>query len=193
MTLKLIVGLGNPGPTYARNRHNIGFQLVDALAHAYAIGLTRRQSHARVGVGQIGGRQTLLAKPQTFMNLSGNAVSGLMHFYKATPADLLVAYDDLDLPLGKVRLRPAGGSGGHKGMKSIIERIGAEDFARLRIGIGRPNFGETVDYVLENFHADEAAEINRALDRAAQAAVVWVTEGIDAAMNRFNRAVEAEG
>jgi PTH1 family peptidyl-tRNA hydrolase len=193
MTLKFIVGLGNPGPTYARNRHNIGFQLVDALARANGLALSRRQGHARVGQGQIAGRQTLLAKPQTFMNLSGDAVSALMRFYKVTPADLLVAYDDLDLPLGKVRLRGAGGSGGHKGMKSIIERIGTEDFARLRIGIGRPAYGDAVDHVLQDFSAAEAGEIAVALDRAAQAAVVWLTEGIDAAMNRFNRAADAEG
>jgi len=193
MSMKLIVGLGNPGPAYARNRHNVGFQLVESLAQEYGLRFARRQLRAQVAGGTIAGRQVLLAKPLTFMNLSGNAVRALMHFYQLTPADLLVAYDDLDLPLGRIRLRPEGGSGGHKGMRSIIEQLGVEQFARLRIGIGRPAHGDAVDYVLQDFTADEAAEIRRAIALASQATVVWLQEGIEAAMNRFNRAVEAEG
>ena len=193
MSLKLIVGLGNPGPVYSHNRHNIGFQLVEALAQANRLVFSRRQFNALVTSGQIAGKRVMLAKPLTFMNLSGNSVSALLRFYKLTPADLLVGYDDLDLPLGRVRLRAGGGSGGHKGMRSIIERIGSEEFARVRIGIGRPPFGDAVDYVLQDFRPDEAIDIAQAIDRACMAATVWLTEGIDAAMNRFNCAGEAEG
>jgi len=193
MALKLVVGLGNPGPAYAHNRHNVGFCLVEALAREHGLTFARRQFRALVAGGTIARQAVLLAKPLTFMNLSGTAVGSLMRFYKLAPADLLVAYDDLDLPAGRVRLRPGGGSGGHKGMASIVERLGTEEFGRLRIGIGRPPFGDAVDYVLQDFSRDEAGEIERAIERACQATLVWLQEGIEAAMNRFNRAAEAEG
>jgi PTH1 family peptidyl-tRNA hydrolase len=192
MVTKLIVGLGNPGPVYARNRHNVGYRCVDALARAHGLSFARRQFRALVAGGPICGRPALLAKPLTFMNLSGNAVGALMRFYKLAPADLIVVYDDLDLPLGRVRLRAAGGSGGHKGMQSIIERLGTEEFARLRVGIGRPAFGDPVEYVLQNFGPDEEIEIGRALERAVKALEAWLSDGIEAAMNRFNRASELE-
>ena len=192
MVTKLIVGLGNPGPVYARNRHNVGYRCVDALARTHGLSFARRQFRALVAGGPICGRPALLAKPLTFMNLSGNAVGALMRFYKLAPADLIVVYDDLDLPLGRVRLRAAGGSGGHKGMQSIIERLGTEEFARLRVGIGRPAFGDPVEYVLQNFGPDEEIEIGRALERAVKALEAWLSDGIEAAMNRFNRASELE-
>jgi peptidyl-tRNA hydrolase, PTH1 family len=186
MGLKLIVGLGNPGPKYARNRHNVGFRLVDRLAQAHGLAFARQQFRALVAGGSAAGQRVLLAKPLTFMNLSGNAVGALVRFYKLLPQDLLVAYDDLDLPVGKIRLRSQGGSGGHKGMKSIIERLATEEFARLRIGIGRPTVGDPIDYVLQDFAEDEAAQVIEALDQAEETAMAWLSEGANAAMNRFN-------
>ena len=187
--LKLVVGLGNPGPNYAHNRHNVGFRLADRLATDNGLSFTRRQCHAQVASGNIAGRRVLLARPLTYMNLSGTSVAGLVRFYKVRPADVIVAYDDLDLPLGRIRLRAEGGSGGHNGVKSIIERLGTDQFARLRIGIGRPSAGEPADYVLDDFRGDEKPAIEAALDAAAQAVVVWLDDGIEAAMNRFNNFV----
>ena len=193
MSVRLIVGLGNPGSKYANNRHNVGYQFVESLAETYGLSFTRRQLHAQVADGHIAGQRVLVAKPLTFMNLSGNAVGSLMHFYKIQPADLIVIYDDLDLPLGRARLRPGGGSGGHKGMKSIIERIGAQEFARLRIGIGRPRSGEPADYVLKNFNEDERIELGRTFERAREALIVWMNGDVDQAMNSLNRPADFEG
>jgi len=190
--MKLIVGLGNPGAAYARNRHNVGFQLVEGLAKAHGLVFSRQQFRARVAAGRIAGHDVILAKPLTFMNLSGNAVGSLAHFFKLASADLIVAYDDLDLPLGRVRLRAGGGSGGHKGMKSIIERVGTDQFARLRIGIGRPTAGDPVDYVLENFSKDDSITMAETLEHGRQAILVWLDEGIDATMNQFNRVADGD-
>jgi len=185
--LTLIVGLGNPGREYAGNRHNAGFQCIDRLAEAHGLSFTRRQARARVARGEINGHRVLLVKPQTFMNASGEAVGQLARFYKIAPADMLVLYDDLDLPLDKIRLRPGGGSGGHRGMRSIIQHLGTEDFPRLRLGIGRPPGGmDPVDYVLSDFTADERADMELAFERAIAAIECFLDEGIDAAMNAFN-------
>jgi PTH1 family peptidyl-tRNA hydrolase len=185
--LTLIVGLGNPGREHVGNRHNAGFQCIDHLAEAHGMSFTRRQARARVAQGEIGGRRVLLVKPQTFMNVSGEAVGQLARFYKIAPADVLVLYDDLDLPLGTIRLRPDGGSGGHRGMRSIIQHLGTEDFPRLRLGIGRPpGQMDPVDYVLSDFTADERAEMELAFEQAITAVVCFLDEGIDAAMNAFN-------
>jgi len=192
MSLRLIVGLGNPGKKYADTRHNVGYQFVDSVAESQGLASARRQFHAQIIDGKIAGHRVLLAKPLTFMNLSGNAVGSLVHFYKLDPSDLLVIYDDLDLPLGKARLRPQGGSGGHKGMKSIIERLGTQEFARLRIGIGRPRSGEPVSYVLKSFSEDEKIEMDRTFARARDALIVWMNDGIDLAMNDLNRALGSE-
>ena len=193
MNLKLIVGLGNPGPKYARNRHNVGYQFVDSLAKAHDLAFARQQFHARVAAGRIAGQRVSLAKPLTFMNLSGKAVGALMRFYKLTPSDLLVVYDDLDLPLGKVRIRAGGGSGGHKGMKSIIERLGTHDFARLRIGIGRPPAGDPINYVLQNLSNEEMIDLERAFARSGEAVIVWLNDGIGVAMNQFNWMPDGKG
>ena len=193
MNLKLIVGLGNPGPKYTRNRHNVGYQFVDNLAKAHELAFTRQQFHAMIAAGKIAGQRVLLAKPLTFMNLSGRAVGALMRFYKLPPSDLLVIYDDLDLSMGRVRIRPGGGSGGHKGMKSIIERLGTGDFARVRIGIGRPQAGDPVNYVLQNLSNDEMIDLEQAFERAREAIIVWLDGGVDMAMNRFNQAPDREG
>ena len=183
---KLIVGLGNPGREYAGNRHNVGFQCLDRLAEAWGLSFSKRKHKALLAQGKIAGLKTTLAKPQTFMNLSGEAVERLARFYKLPPQGILVIYDDLDLPLGKIRLRPEGGSGGHRGMKSIIEHLGTGGFPRLRVGIGRPTHGDPVDYVLSDFAPDELMTIEETYERATSVVELWLAEGIVAAMNRYN-------
>ncbi|MBM4432334.1 MAG: aminoacyl-tRNA hydrolase, partial [Chloroflexi bacterium] len=184
--MKLIVGLGNPGPRYAQNRHNVGFQCLERIARGNGMAFGKVMFKAYVASGQIAGTKVLLAKPLTFMNLSGQAVRPLFRWYRVALQDLLVVYDDLDLATGRIRLRKKGGSGGHKGMASIIEALGSQDFARLRIGIGRPVHGEPTDYVLGNFSPDELVDMETAYDRAEAAIEAFVTDGIDVAMNRFN-------
>lgn len=191
--LKMIAGLGNPGPHYAANRHNVGFMLLDRLAESYSLAFNRQQFRAHIAPGLMAGHRVLLAKPLTFMNLSGSAVGALFRFYKLEPARLMVVFDDLDLPLGKLRLRAGGGSGGHKGMQSIIERLGFDSFPRMRIGVGRPSHGDAADYVLTNFSADEQIEVERTFQRAQEAILTWLEKGIDEAMNQHNREVVSEG
>lgn len=187
----LIVGLGNPGREYRATRHNAGFMVVDALAQAWQIRMARVQAKAIIGSGVFSGQKVVLAKPQTYMNLSGESVMALMRFYK-TPADhLLVVHDDLDLPPGTLRLRPGGGAGGQKGVASIIQRLGGQDFARLRIGIGRPpGQMEAATYVLEDFTAAEQELMKLVLVRAVLAVETFVSEGLEMAMNRYNGVVE---
>ena len=184
--IKLIVGLGNPGTRYARSRHNVGFMIVERVAHAHDFRFARKRFNAEIAEGDMAGARAMVAKPQTYMNSSGEAVGKLFAFYKIAPADLLVVYDDLDLPLGKMRLRPQGSAGGHHGMESIIAHIGASDFARLRVGIGRPNPDDDIDHVLGAFNHDERAAMDETFARAVEAIEAWVRDGIDAAMNRFN-------
>jgi len=183
----LIVGLGNPGPKYAANRHNVGFMCLERLAAAHSLTFDKRQKRAHVALGAIRGLRIVLAQPQTFMNDSGQAVVPLAQFYQVPPARLLVVYDDLDLPPGTLRVRPEGGSGGHKGMHSIIEQLGSSDFARLRIGIGRPpGQMDAAAYVLQDFSADEMPLIEKALERAVAAIETWLVEGVVMAMSRHN-------
>ncbi len=183
----LVVGLGNPGRPYQHNRHNVGFHVVDRLAERHGLTFSRQQNGALVASGSIGGCPVILAKPQKFMNLSGGPVAALVKFYRIPPQRLLVIYDDLDLPLAVIRLRPAGGSGGHKGVQNIIERLGRQDFARLRVGIGRPpGRMDPADYVLQDFSAEQLPLIEGAWERAADAVEVWLSEGIEQAMSRFN-------
>lgn len=182
----LIAGLGNPGARYARSRHNVGFIIVDRLARSHDLQFSRKRFNAEIAEGQVGGRRVILAKPQTFMNASGDAVGKLYAFYKIAPSDLLVVYDDLDLPLGKLRLRADGSSGGHHGMESIIARIGTSDFPRLRVGIGRPNPDADIDHVLGSFEPEERAVMEETWTRAVDAIDVWLTAGIARAMNEFN-------
>lgn len=185
----LIVGLGNPGREYRATRHNVGFMLVDRLAGRLDLNFTRLEARALITKGEYQGRRLVLAKPQTFMNLSGQAVGGLMHFYKIPPAHLLVAYDDVDLPFGTLRMRPGGGSAGQKGMASIIERLGSQDFARLRLGIGRPpGRMEAAAYVLQEFSSQESEILGMILERGSQACLTFVAQGLEAAMNAFNGA-----
>jgi PTH1 family peptidyl-tRNA hydrolase len=191
--MKLIVGLGNPGKAYAHNRHNVGFRCLNYFARLHSIRFDRRQCRARVGIGELRGDKLLLAKPGTFVNLSGKSVAGLVHKHNIPLSDLLVIYDDLDLPLGKIRLRQNGGSGGHKGMNSIISVLGDEDFARIRVGIGRPQTEEQsisedaiVNYVLSDFSRPEETIIKPVIAKVAEAIDYFLTKGIDAAMSKFN-------
>jgi len=193
MSRYLIVGLGNPGRKYARNRHNVGFRCVDYLASAHDLPLNRRQKQASIALGPILQHPVVLAKPRTFMNRSGGPVAALVHFYRVPLDRLLVVYDDLDLPPGTTRLRPSGGSGGHRGMRSIIDQLGSREFPRLRVGIGRPpGRMDPSDYVLQNLSEEEEIVLTRTLERAGAAIEAWLSEGIDEAMARYNRAVDDE-
>jgi len=183
----LVIGLGNPGPAYAGNRHNVGYQCVDYLGHAHGLRFrSSRRCKALVANGQIGKTRVILAKPLVYMNESGQAVNALVRWYKIALADLLVIYDDLDLPLGKIRLRRRGGSGGHKGLQSIIDALQTEEFARLRVGIGRPIYGEPSDYVLSDFTPEERMIMEATYDRVVAAIECFLTQGIETAMNEFN-------
>jgi len=183
----LLVGLGNPGREYKDNRHNVGFMLIDRLCVLLDVRVNRLQSKALVAVAAYRGSKIILAKPQTYMNLSGQAVRGLARFYKLPLENVMVAHDDLDLPFGAIRIRPGGGPGGQKGVASIIEHLGSKDFPRLRIGIGRPpGRMDPADYVLQDFPSADLVTLSETLGRAAEAALVFVTEGVEAAMNRFN-------
>jgi len=191
--MKLIVGLGNPGRIYAHNRHNAGFRCLNYFARLHSIRFDHRQCRARVGIGELEGEKLLLAKPRTFVNLSGNPVACLVHKHGIPLSDLLIIYDDLDLPLGKIRLRQSGGSGGHKGMNSIISAMGGEGFPRIRVGIGRPQAEEQpvsedaiVNYVLSDFSPQEEAIIKSVIVKVAEAIDCFITQGIEAAMSKFN-------
>lgn len=184
----LLVGLGNPGREYRNNRHNVGFLVLDRLvARQNWPGFTRRQGKALITTGALAGTPVVLAKPQTYMNLSGQGVAPLVRFYALPLERVLIILDDIDLPLGTLRMRPEGGSGGQGGLKSIIHSLGTEAFPRLRVGIGRPPGVRTAaGYVLRDFQPDERELIDLALDRAVDAAECYVQEGLNAAMNRFN-------
>lgn len=185
--LFLIVGLGNPGQRFARHRHNVGFQIVDMLAQRHGLAFQRAEFRAAVATGAMAGRRVLLAKPQTFMNLVGQAVAPLARFYKIPMLQVLVLYDELDLPLGRLRFRPDGGAGGHNGIKSLIDSLGTQGFARLRIGIDRPpGRMDAAAYVLQDFSADQEIEMAFCRPRAADGVETWLAEGIDAAMNKYN-------
>ena len=189
----LVVGLGNPGREYALTRHNVGFQIVTRLAQQHGHSFARLQNEALVATGRIADVRVVLAKPQTWMNESGRAVGPLVRFYKVEPARLLVIYDDLDLAAGTLRLRSEGGSSGHKGMRSIIERLGTQAFPRLRVGIGRPpGRMDPADYVLQPFARDEELLMDSVRDRAVKAIECFLTQGVAAAMNRFNVQAEDE-
>ncbi len=188
----LIIGLGNAGRRYRNNRHNIGFMVADRLAEAYDISLGRVQQRAVVGNGRIASRRVILAKPQTMMNLSGDAVGPLANYYKIPLANMLVIYDELDLPLGTIRLREKGGSGGHNGMKSIMQQVG-NDFPRMRLGIGRPpGKMPPAAYVLQDFGQNDLPLLADVIEEALKAVVTYLTEGIDLAMSRHNRNMNQE-
>src|ERR1044071_1301769 len=184
--MKLIVGLGNPGPEYARTRHNVGWQVVDAFAKKFRIDVARHEKNAMTGTERVAGGSVLVAKPLTYMNLSGDAVRLLVNAYAESTEELMVVYDDIDLPLGKLRIRPNGSSGTHNGMRSIIAELGSENFPRLRVGIGSPET-QLRDYVLDEFASGEQPVVDRAIGRAVDALVLFCRDDLRRAMNEFNR------
>lgn len=186
-SIYLIAGFGNPGREHRENRHNIGFMAVDEISRALAIPVNRVQNRSLVGAGHTLGSRVILAKPQTYMNLSGQSVGSLVRFYKIPLENLLVIHDDLDIPLGTIRIRPAGGSAGQRGVGSTIDQLGTHEFPRLRLGIGRPpGRMEAADYVLENFSSGEKKLLQPLLERTAQAVKTFIEKGLEQAMNMFN-------
>ncbi len=186
--MKLVVGLGNPGRAYHWTRHNVGFRLIEQWAKEHEIVLSRRGMQSVYGRGKIGSAAVILAKPLTYMNLSGEAVSRLLRFFKIQPENLIVLHDDLDLPPGKIRIRRRGGHGGHQGVKSIIDALGDDGFIRVKVGIGRslhPN-QDPADFVLEPLTGTAKDQFLTAVERAAQAVEVLMAEGLQEAMNRFH-------
>ena len=183
--MKLIVGLGNPGSKYAGTRHNIGFDVLDYLARQHQVSLAQERFHAWFGRGTIAGQPVVLLKPTTFMNRSGQAVQAAGRFYKLALEDLLVILDDLALPVGKLRLRPQGSAGSHNGLQDIVDRLGSQDFARLRIGIGAATI-DPAAYVLARFSPQEQEAVAQAIPRAAEAVTWWLADGTESTMNRIN-------
>ncbi len=183
----LIVGLGNPGARYENTRHNLGYKTVERLAQLYGLSFNKTEHKAQTASGTIADKRVILAKPLTFMNLSGESVQPLLHFYKIPVENLLIACDDLDIAFGVLRIRKTGSSGGQNGMKSIIERVGTQNINRIRIGIGRPpGKMNPADYVLTGFKGDDVITALELVDRAAKASETWIKSGIDAAMNTYN-------
>jgi len=193
--MKLIVGLGNPGRGHANNRHNIGFVCLNHFAKMQGIRFDKKQGQARIGSGEVAGSKVVIAKPQTYMNRSGQSVSLLVDKFNVSPDNLLVIHDDLDLPLGKIRIRQGGSSGGHKGSGSIITELGSQNFIRIRVGIGRPDKNEGFTefsedeikaYVLSDFTSAEKQAITQVIPTVSEAILCLLTEGLVAAMNRYN-------
>ncbi|MCC7107430.1 MAG: aminoacyl-tRNA hydrolase [Chloroflexi bacterium] len=182
----MIVGLGNPGPEYARSRHNVGFMVLDCLAARHGLRFNQKRAHAKIARGRIGASEVTLAEPRTYMNLSGNSVQGLATIVGVRPRNLLVVYDDLDLPLGTIRIRPSGGPGTHNGMRSIVECLGSTEFPRLRFGIGSDAARAHPDFVLARFQPDELPLFDTTLMRAVEAIELALERGLEAAMNQYN-------
>ena len=186
----LIVGLGNPGREYKLNRHNIGYRVIDHLSREWGIPLSHVRSKSIIGYDIFLENKIVLAKPQTFMNQSGEAVCALFRFYKTELDKILIIFDDLDLPLGTLRFRPEGGSGGHKGMTSIIDKLGSKSFPRMRLGIGRPRGSmDVADFVLQDFSADDEKILQHIMIRAEEAIRSYIQSGVYTAMSRFNTSV----
>jgi len=193
--MDLIVGLGNPGRGYAHNRHNIGFMCLSHFAKTQGIRFDKKQAKARTGLGEVAGSEVVLARPQTYMNRSGQSVGLLVKKFNVCFDKLIVIHDDLDLPLGKIRIRRGSSSGGHKGVGSIIRELGSQDFIRIRVGIGRPvkdegltefSEDETISYVLSDFTPDEEQTITQVMPKVSEAVLCLLTEGLAAVMNRYN-------
>lgn len=191
--MKFIVGLGNPTAQYAGTRHNIGFDAVTRLADIHRISVTEKKHKALCGKGIIAGQKVVLVKPQTFMNLSGESVREVLDFYKAEPSDLIVLYDDISLEPGSLRVREKGSAGGHNGIKNIIQHLGTEEFARVRIGVGeKPSGWDLKDYVLGHFSEEEEVLMREVLGNAAEAVELFVQDELSVAMNRFNKKKKPE-
>ena len=184
----IIVGLGNPGREYEQTRHNIGFCVIDALAETYHINVTEKKHKALIGKGMIDGVKVVLAKPQTYMNLSGESVRALIDYYKADEKqELLVIYDDISLDVGKLRIRKKGSAGGHNGIKNILAHLGHDEFMRIKIGVGdKPKGGDLVNHVLGGFHGEDREKIGESILRARDAVVSVLRDGADQAMNQYN-------
>lgn len=186
----LIIGLGNPGREYEMTRHNIGFLAIDRLAERWGVEINKYKNKALYGEFRKPHEKVMLIKPQTFMNLSGNAVRAFIQFYKPQNDQVLVIFDDLDLPFGAIRIRKSGGSSGQRGMKSIIEQLGTEEFPRIRLGIGRPpGKTDSVDFILNKFRASEKKDLTFILDKCADAVECFIESGIEVSMNRYNGSV----
>ncbi|GMB10069.1 aminoacyl-tRNA hydrolase [Thermolongibacillus altinsuensis] len=185
--VKLFVGLGNPGKEYERTRHNVGFMVIDELSRRFQVSLDQAKFKGIFGIGMVGGEKVILCKPLTYMNLSGECVRPLMDYYRIDVEDIIVVYDDLDLPTGTIRLRPKGSAGGHNGMKSLIHHLGTDHFKRIRIGIDRPQNGMKVtDYVLGRFTEEEMTKIETAIQKSADACEKWLSTPFIQVMNEFN-------
>lgn len=186
----MIVGLGNPGPEYEETKHNVGFWLIDSFAKDHGISLSEKKGEARVGQGRLavpsGQIDLVLVKPQTFMNRSGRSVQSLLHLFGISPSEMIVVYDDLDLPCGRIRIRTKGGAGGHRGVASIIGAIGTDEFIRLRIGIGRDPGQDPADYVLTPFRPEELAPVEDSIDKGVEALPLLLEGRITEAMNRYH-------
>jgi PTH1 family peptidyl-tRNA hydrolase len=185
--MKLIVGLGNPGPEYEKTRHNAGWMVVDAFAQKFRMAIDRHEKNAMTGSGRVAGSSVVVAKPLTYMNVSGDAVRLLANAYSDSAADVMIVYDDIDLPLGRIRIRENGSAGTHNGMRSIVHALGTENIPRLRIGIGASSGGRLRDYVLDEFEAAEREVIDQTIQRAVDALVLFVRGDLRRAMNEFNR------
>lgn len=181
----MIVGLGNPGKEYARTRHNIGFMVIDHLSETWGFTVEKKECQAFTGKGRVNGQQILLVKPQTFMNNSGQAVGELIHYYD-TIDDLIVIHDDMDLPVGHLRFKQKGSSGGHNGIKSVIAHLNSNEFDRLKIGIGHDRNGHTIDHVLSTFNKTEAPIIDEIIEKSDTLLEFWIANGIAKSMNKFN-------
>ena len=198
--MKLIIGLGNPGTGYAHNRHNIGFMCLNHFARTQGIRFDKKQGLARTGTGEVAGDKVVLARPQTYMNLSGQSVSRLVKKFNMDFDDLLVIHDDLDLPPGKIRIRHGGGSGGHKGVNSVINQLGSREFPRIKLGIGRPDAivsldnkeSMILDYVLTDFTSGERKIMAQVIPAVSQAVLCFLSEGLTAAMNKYNQLFAGE-
>jgi len=187
MYVYIIAGLGNPGRVYEGTRHNVGFTTLDLIADSLGVKINKVKFKGLLGEAAYEGNKILLLKPHTYMNLSGESVKDAVNFYKIPLENLIVIYDDMDLPVGRIRIRPEGSAGGHHGMESIIYQLGSEKFPRVRIGIGHPSDSQdTVNHVLGRFYGEEAEKIKAVIETAAKAALLIVTEGVDKAMNKYN-------
>ena len=197
--MKLVVGLGNPGQGYSNNRHNLGFMCVNHFAKVHRIKFDKKQGQARTGTGEIGGETVVVARPETYMNQSGQAVSRLVKRFNSSLDDLIIIHDDLDLPVGRIRIRRGGSAGGHRGIESIINSLGGKEFLRVRVGIGRPagsgrgaSEDAIVGYVLGGFASEEKKVIEQTVPAVSDALECLITEGLNAAMNKYNREIEKE-
>lgn len=186
--MKVIVGLGNPGRQYERTRHNIGFAAIDYIAGKNQIEISSKKHKALIGSGYLGGQKVLLVKPQTFMNLSGESLRGVMDFYKLEPSDFIVIFDDISLDVGQLRIRRKGSAGGHNGIKDLIKQLGTQKFVRIKVGVGaKPQGWDLADHVLGRFDTQQRKLVDEAQERAAKAVEMILSRGTDAAMNEFNK------